>query len=580
MRTRGQAVMTTVLFLLFISTAISLGVSSSVSRTLRATEQGVSTRQGYFTAESGVEDIAYRFKTGRQTGTSETLGLNGATTTTTVTDLGGGQKEILSVGDINSYIRKVRMRLVTTSGVSFNYGVQAGAGGFVLSNNAAVVGNVYANGDIVGSNGAYITGTAVSANSAALAPDQVNDAPTPPPSGIVFGNASGTQDFAQSFTVGTTSPVNTVALYIKRTSTTPANATVRIAVDQGGSPGAAIVSATLSSSLVTTSYGWVEVVMPDGVTLFDGTTYWLVLDASTGSGTKHYTIAGNETYGGGTGKTGSFGGVWNATVPAGLDGYFRTYMGGRTGLISNVDIGLSGVGNAWAHTVEDSTIAGINYCQTGSGNNKPCTTSQADPTSIGFPISDGNIEAWKEGGEAGGVLTGDYVPTGSVTLGPKRITGNLVVDNNATLTVTGTLWVEGNVTVSNGGRIRLSPSYGSSGGIIVADGRVSVFNNALFSGSGQSGSYIMVVTTSACPNGPSCAGANAIDLSNNAGAVVLVAPYGTLRVANNAGANEATANKIILDNGAVIVYTSGLSNLNFSSGPGGSFNVGSWREVR
>ncbi|MDP3958178.1 MAG: hypothetical protein Q8Q36_01790 [bacterium] len=581
LRQGGQAIITSVVFFLFISLSLVLGVSGTAVRELRVANQAGRSAQGLYAAESGAEDFTYRMRNGLQTSASETLSVGGATTTMTVTDLPGGQKEIVSAGDAERSIRKVRTLLTVTTGTSFNYGVQVGAGGIEMDNNAGIIGNVYSNGNIVGGNGSYVTGTAIAANSAALSADQVNDAPPTPSSEVVFGNASGTQDFAESFRVSTTSALNKVQLYLKRTFPSPGNLTVRIVPDNGEVPaGSTVASAALSASLVGTSYGWVEVAFPSGVELIEGMAYWLVLDGST-SATKYYTIGANTAYGAGTGKTGQYGGAWNDTSPAGLDGYFKIYLGGQTGLVSGIEVGKNGVGNAWAHTVNNSTIAGTNYCQTGSGNNKPCNTSQGDPGPQTFPISDANVEGWKDDAAAGGTIAGDYIADDdTASLGPVHITGNLVVRNNSTLTVAGTIWVSGNVTFDNNVEVLLAPSYGSYSGVIIADGRVSVTNNSDFQGSGAEGSYMLVVTTSTCPNGPSCGGADALFVGNNAGTVILVAKNGTLRLSNNAGAKEAIGSRLELDNGAFVTYESGLADVNFSSGPGGSFSVDTWREVK
>jgi len=579
--TRGQAAITSVVFFLFISLSVMLGLSGSAIREVRIVSDTVKSKQGFFTAESGSEDYTYRLRTGRQTSSSETLALNGATTTITLIDIGSGQKEILSSAELEGFIRKVKSVLTIMTGTSFNYGMQAGTGGIEFSNNAGIVGNVYSNGDITGGSGSYITGTAIAANSVALSTEQANDTPSTPSAEVVFGNASGTQDFAQSFVMSTTSPVNRVELYLKRTSSSPGNLTVRIVPDDGGAPdGSTIVSATLSASLVTTSFGWVSVTFSSNPDLLLGETYWLVLDGSNSS-SKYYTVGANTAYESGIGKLGQYEGSWNNTSPSGQDGYFRLYVGGLTGTIDGVEIGEDGVGNAWAHTVTDSTIAGTNYCQTGSGNNKPCDTSQPDPLPQDFPISEGNVAAWKSDAAAGGTHSGDYTLNGnSGSLGPKRITGDLNITNGATLTVNGTLWIEGDVTFSNGSSIRLASSYGSLSGIIIVDGKVTISNNAQFYGSGQSSSYLLVLSTSACPNAANCDGENAIEVANNAGTAILYAMNGTLHLSNNAGAKEATGRHIKLDNGATITYESGLANVNFSSGPGGSFYINTWREVK
>jgi hypothetical protein len=221
--------------------------------------------------------------------------------------------------------------------------------------------------------------------------------------------------------------------------------------------------------------------------------------------------------------------------------------------------------------VNNSTIRGTNYCQVGTGNNKSCNTTLADPVEIAMPISDQNIQDWKDAATAGGTLAGNYsLNSTSGTLGPKKISGDLMVQNNATLTVSGTLWVTGNINISNNATVQLAAGYGASEGVIIADGTVSIGNNVSFAGSGTSGSYIMVLTTSNS--------SGAVNLQNNAGAVILYAANGTVNVSNNAGAKSITAYNISLSNNATITYDSGLANANFSSGPSGSWNVSSWKE--
>ena len=566
-----------ILFLAFSLTAI-FGIINPVIRHTRATGNIVQSKQGYFLAESGIEDIVYRLKNGKQISSLNTLVLNGESVETAATDTLGG-KTIVATGDSKNFIRKVKVNLVAGIGVAFNYGVQSGTGGFTMSNNAGVNGNVYSNGPISGSNGSFVTGSAISSNSADSSVETENISPATPPNQITFGNGNGTQDVAQSFSTTITGPIGKVSLYIKKVST-PSNITVRIVADNAGSPSATVLSsASLSASLITTSFGWVDLPMPASSDLVAGNSYWLILDASTNAA-KYYIWGANSAYGSGQAKIGQYNSSWNNTTPAGLDGYFKIYLGGLTGSISDVSVGASGAGIAHAHTVNNVSVTGSLYCQAGSGNNKSCDTSQTDPAPLPFPISDGNIAQWKSGAESGTILIGDQLLDGSTSsLGPAKIIGNLTLDNNHILTITGTVWVTGNITINNGSQIKLDSGYGASSGAIVADGRIVIANGSSFTGSGESGSYIMALTTSNCPDIPSCSGNGAIQVGNNAGAVILNAQKGTIQFSNNAGAKEATANLISLQNNAVITYESGLTNINFSSGPGGGYDILKWLEV-
>lgn len=565
---KGNALVITILLFVAIATSISMGLAAPTISSVKASKDAIESKRSYAIAESGVEDVFYRIRTAKNVSSSETLTVGSQTTTTTITDISSGKKQINTVGDSNDRNRTLNTVIEQGIGVSFSYGVQTGKGGFTMANNSSIIGSVYSNGPITGSGS--ITGSATSANSATLTSDQSNGSGAPAYN-VSFGTATATQDFAQSFQISTDEVVNKVQLYLKKVGS-PSNLTVRIVTDSSGSPSTVNkTSGTLSASLVSTNYGWVDLVFSTNPQLNAGVTYWIVIDAST-SASNYYVIGGNaDGYANGASKIGQYNGTWNNNSPSTIDGYFNLYIGGITGLISGITIGTGSVGDAYAHTVNSSTVRGNNYCQTGSGNNKACNTSLADPVEVAMPISDQNIQDWKDTAEAGGTFTGNKTISGTTaSLGPLKITGNLSVTNNATLTINGTLWVQGTLDVSNNGTVQLASGYGSSEGVIVVDGTVNIGNNANFTGSGTTGSYVMVLTTS---NSTS-----AITVGNNAGAVILYAANGTVSVSNNAGAKSITGYMISLNNNAVITYDSGLANSNFSSGPSGSWSATSWRE--
>jgi hypothetical protein len=280
---------------------------------------------------------------------------------------------------------------------------------------------------------------------------------------------------------------------------------------------------------------------------------------------------GNARVNGNVYSNGNITGANGATITG------SAFAAGATGTIDNIDVGDSttGKGDIKAHTVKDSTAVGNIYCQVWSNNNKSCNTLQADPAPAAMPITQAMTDKWKADAALGETITGDLTISQPTSLGPKKITGNLAI--NADLTITGTIYVMGNITTQNGAKVSLSSSYGAQGGIIIADGRVTLSNNVQFSGSGTAGTYILLITTSACPAG--CSGLNAMEILNNVGAVLVSAQNGTVHLNNNVTLNEVVGNKIIIDNSAVINYLSGLANENFSSGPSGGWNIESWKEI-
>jgi hypothetical protein len=319
--------------------------------------------------------------------------------------------------------------------------------------------------------------------------------------------------------------------------------------------------------------------MPTTPLLDPGQTYWIVLDGSNNA-SNYYTIGANTSYGSGVAKVGQYSSSWSNTSPSGLDGYFRIYLGGGFSYIGGdsgswgANIGSTGSDNVWAYRVQGVTISGNNYCQSGSGNNKACNTSQGIPPAIAMPISDGNILDWKSDAEAGGVTTGNVtVGWAGATMGPQKIVGNLTVNGGGTLTMTGALWVTGTLTVNGGGKIKLATSYGANQGALVTDGPVEISGGGTFEGSGTTGSYPFVVTTSSCPADPGCNGDYAIDQSGGAGTVALIAQDGTVRVSGGSNMKAVTARQIVMTGGAQLTYDSGLINANFYSGPGGSFTI-------
>lgn len=515
-----------------------------------------------YAGESGVAVGAASFST---TMTSVSGNLKTITSTGTYPATGPAQATIVLKADAS----------VNTTSASFFYGVQTGNGGITMGNNAYISGNIYANGSIIGSPGAYITGDAWVAGGTAISPaqeQQVNN------EDYTFGQSSPVLDVGQSFKLSDDANVNKVSLYLRKVGT-PSNATVRILTNNGGVPSKTVLAtATLNASAVTTSFAWVDVSFTTPPALADNVTYWLSIDTSADS--NDYFVIGSLTNNGYGNGIGMYSANWNASTPvwsdAGRDYAFRIWTGGVTTKIDDVDV----QGDAHANTIEDSTVAGDAYYQTITASTVAGTSypGSPDPGPQDMPLSDAQIAQWKTEAEAGGTISGDVTYDGtSSTLGPKKITGNLTVTNNALLTITGTIYVQGNVTFSNNATISLTPAYGANSGVIVADGQVNINNNVTFNGSGTSGSYVLVLTTNTSLNVSS----PAMDLNNNSANSIFYASKGVVSIKNNATLKEVTGFQIDLANNASVQYESGLANVNFSSGPGGSWvlKVGTTREV-
>lgn len=414
-RNGGAAMLISVIFFLFIALAIISGLVAPTVRNFRNSNVSLNSKRAYFLSESGTEDATYRIINNMAISGTETISLGSGSTNTTITTLFANVKQISSLGDVLNFQRKTGLTVQTGEGVVFRYGTQAGQGGFVFQNNAHVSGNLYSNGDIIGSNGAYITGDA--------------------------------------------------------------------------------------------------------------------------------------------------------------------FVAGDTGLISNMRIGYGGIGEAHANRVTGSTITGNLYCQTGSGNNKSCDTSQPNPLPQDLPIKDEDIETWKTDAANGGVTTGSVTISTPTTMGPRKIVGDLNINN--TLTIANTIYVTGNIIIS--GTVKLDSSYGSTSAIIIADGYIKINNGVIFQDSGTAGSYILLLSNSSCDASvlvSPCFGNNAIEVSNNSNISIVNAQKGTVYFSNNATVKESVGQKIELKNNVGISYGSGIINVGFTSGPSGSWVIDSWTESK
>lgn len=230
--------------------------------------------------------------------------------------------------------------------------------------------------------------------------------------------------------------------------------------------------------------------------------------------------------------------------------------------------------NAFADICKDSTVTGVLHANSQTG----CTFGSfvllgTPPSSVPLPISSEEIQEWKDTAQAGGTITGGYELGGSdtATLGPKKIVGNLEIEDSAVLTLSGTLWVTGNVNVKNSARVKLASSYGVTSGAIVADGTITLENNSISEGSGNPKSYLIYLSTNS--SNP------ALVIKNNAIADIVYTSQGWVEVQNNAQLVEVTGYGMHLKNSAIIQYETGIQDAKFTSGPGASFELSSWKEV-
>lgn len=575
LRENGQ-ILLSVLTISLMVLLLSVGVIAFAGASYRFVKQAQIASQTMGIAEAGIDYAIRQLNINSSyAGESNTAFGDG---TFTVTVSGGGSSRTIEstacIPDCTNPRSQKTIRVQATLGsetVQFFYGVQVDSGGLVMGNNSRVNGNVFSNGNIVGSNGAMVTGDAIVAGG-------LDDDPavqwTTENTNQFFATSSANRDIAQSFIANETGSLGKVSVFLAKVGNPTSNITLRIHADNAGNPATgSLASGTITHSSVGTSPSWIDVTFASPPSLINGTKYWIVLDYGSNSSVNYWNWRKDATdaYPNNTGKYTANCCSGNPTwTNVGGDLAFRVWIGNTTTRIEGMVIGGPTSGTAWANLFVNTTVRG-----------SPCPNPYcivANQPRQNLPISDGVIQDWKNDAAAGGTHTGNYTLTNNATgsLGPRRVTGNMLIDNGATLTITGTIWVEGNVTLSNLCNIRLDPGYGTNSGLIVTDGVVQVSNNCNFQGSGQTGSYVMLLSHRNDPNG------NVMTIGNNAVGVIYYASRGRIHFSNNATAREATGYGITLSNNATITYESGLQNATFTSGPGAGWSVvtGSWQEIK
>ncbi|MBZ1345175.1 MAG: hypothetical protein KY055_00805 [Candidatus Nealsonbacteria bacterium] len=246
--------------------------------------------------------------------------------------------------------------------------------------------------------------------------------------------------------------------------------------------------------------------------------------------------------------------------------------------INGLIIGL----NANVHSCRNSKISGtLTYVQGGTIINCPASATNVQTEEIkpkDLPISQSQIEQWKSEGLAGGIISGNYTlrRKQEVFLGPKKIEGNLIIQDQAKLLLTGTIWVTGNITLEDRGQILLNPAtYGSLSGLILADGKIIVQDRAKALGTGQAGSYLMLLSELDSV----LTGSEAIVIKDGPTIDIIYASRGYILLEDSIILRQVSGYGLKLKDNAKVTYEVGLADTTFTSGPAGDWKVVSWKEI-
>lgn len=608
---RGFVLIMVLVFLAAVS-AVSIIVFQRTQSGITSTSRRINDQDAIRIAEAGIEKAVWCLNNPNNATdcptnpsyTGETNTAFGRGTFTVTVNGTGNSRTIDSTGTISgsggASSKHLQIKLTTTTTeVSFQYGVQAGVGGIELGNNAFVAGNVYAGGDVIGTNGSHIDGDAI------LTPSNptldVNSNPgVSPLNTLSYGTDNNTKYLAQSFIPSITDRVFSFGLKLARHSDPSLNVTLFIYDDNANNPNTNLSGSGQSLTVnfpTDISGGWengftTQVFSPNtNPVLQAGTKYWLVMQISQTNSSKYWLVVrdtdGSSDVNGTAKISGGTAGMSDVCV-GGCDIAMRVNVGGVPPLLKIPTVH----GNAYAQTIESTTIDGQAHYQSLIGTVKAnasavtcaendagpwCFDNAANQPSANFPISDAEVAQMEAQAAVGGTTACSptcLIPDGA-SIGPRKYNGNVTLDNGAHVTLTGTVWVNGDLLIDNNSILQLSNAYGADSGTIIADytadqtlkGKILLQNNGNILGNSTADTYVMAISM----HRDQIFSAATVNVLNNLSAAVIYSPYGIVEISNNAALKEVTAQKLILRENTSVTYESGLANVNFTTGPGGSW---------
>ena len=164
---RGFTTLVVTLFFIAGGMALFVGVTASVLQNTQFVHALENSKNSHALAEGLTEDVVYRIKNGIAVSNTEVLTEGNTTATSTLVSVIDGREVTTEASNSNLY-RRLRVGLIEGQGVAFNFGMQAGTGGVIMENSSSVLGNVYANGTIIGDNNNMVFGDVISATSLGL----------------------------------------------------------------------------------------------------------------------------------------------------------------------------------------------------------------------------------------------------------------------------------------------------------------------------------------------------------------------------------------------------------------------------
>lgn len=596
---KGQAALLSVLFIFILGFLTVDGVSTVTIGNRRTTNDILASTQAYYTAEGLIEDAVLRIKDSELLDPdNDTYSYGGASVTTTVTtDPETGAKTVRVTSDVSNRKRILEADIIEDiATVSFENGLQAGAGGIDINNSAIVNGNVCSEGDFIGA-ATSVTGNVNVVNGLTQVDEQpasfnITSATTK------FSNVTSARDAGQMFTtdVSGNNNLTRIKVYLKKIGN-PGDLTLLILPNKvsGGqnypdNRAAALTSQTITQEAITsnTAGSWVVVTLDDPISLAYNTKYWVVLDGRATASSSNYWEWFTQTGGSGDGLVMS---NWSHNTSPGWD---RTAV--TEDFIYSIFLSPNGeegfkvqsinaTGTINANLIINSS-SGLGACPNGDCADAVLDNCPGDTLSLN-PESQ-EITNWKQDAYPGNPCNecdenGDIrLNTGDdpVTIGNVTVPGDVVLNGTSTIKISGTVWIQGSLSVGNSGRVELTPEKQADGyGVIIVGnnegttGDITVSNSAFFD-AGDSGN-ILVLSLRRDPEHN-----NVIIENTGGGDVFFVAPETCIRSSNNTNSKALIGYCLVIQNSSEINYESALGDF-IAQTPFTDivWKIGSWKEV-
>lgn len=169
---KGQAMLSAIVFFVFISLVIVSGLASPVVREAKTSADIYFSKKSFFLAESGVEDLHYRLLheiAHLDSGTYD-IPIGGDYVTVDLATLIASKRTVTATGNASRRKRIIQFTTDYSNTITFNSGMQFGKGGLLFQGGGSWVnGSIISAGPITGTNTNLVTnGGAISSGSSGL----------------------------------------------------------------------------------------------------------------------------------------------------------------------------------------------------------------------------------------------------------------------------------------------------------------------------------------------------------------------------------------------------------------------------